>query len=91
MCPLMKCKSCEGPIKDKLTKIYDAAEGFRNKNNSHSDQMKIWIEKIKVKTRVTILIHFRIFDPQRIRKSRWTKAFGPFSFDTLIHFRGVIF
>ena len=45
----MKCKSCEGPIKDKLTKIYDAAEGFRNKNNSHSDQMKIWIEKIKVK------------------------------------------
>ena len=43
-------KSCEGPIKDKLTKIYDAAEGFRNKNNSHSDQMKIWIEKIKVKT-----------------------------------------
>ena len=49
MCPLMKCKSCEGPIKDKLTKIYDAAEGFRNKNNSHSDQMKIWIEKIKVK------------------------------------------
>ena len=42
--------SCEGPIKDKLTKIYDAAEGFRNKNNSHSDQMKIWIEKIKVKT-----------------------------------------
>ena len=51
MCPLMKCKSCEGPIKDKLTKIYDAAEGFRNKNNSHSDQMKIWIEKIKVKNK----------------------------------------
>jgi len=59
----MKCKSCEGPIKDKLTKIYDAAEGFRNKNNSHSDQMKIWIEKIKVKKQgVKILIHFGIFE-----------------------------
>ena len=60
----MKCKSCEGPIKDKLTKIYDAAEGFRNKNNSHSDQMKIWIEKIKVKNKgiKTILIHFEIFE-----------------------------
>ena len=63
MCPLMKCKSCEGPIKDKLTKIYDAAEGFRNKNNSHSDQMKIWIEKIKVKG-FTILIHFEIVESE---------------------------
>ena len=61
MCPLMKCKSCEGPIKDKLTKIYDAAEGFRNKNNSHSDQMKIWIEKIKVKGS-PFLIHFEIVE-----------------------------
>ena len=59
----MKCKSCEGPIKDKLTKIYDAAEGFRNKNNSHSDQMKIWIEKIKVKG-FTILIHFEIVESE---------------------------
>ena len=37
-----------GPIKDKLSKIYDAAEGFQNKNNSHADQMRIWIDKIKV-------------------------------------------
>ena len=44
-----KVKQEIGPIKEKLAKIYEAAENYhRNKKYSHGDQMKLWIDKIKV-------------------------------------------
>ena len=41
-------KSEIGPIKEKLAKIYEAAENYQRNKNLHADQMKLWIEKIKV-------------------------------------------
>ena len=41
-------KSEIGPIKEKLGKIYEAAENYQRNKNLHADQMKLWIEKIKV-------------------------------------------
>ena len=48
-----KVKQEIGPIKEKLAKIYEAAENYhRNKKYSHGDQMKLWIDKIKVSSLV---------------------------------------
>ena len=44
-----KVRAEVGPIKEKLAKIYDAAENYnRTKKYSHADKMKLWIVYIFV-------------------------------------------